>query len=98
MVLLSYKEVEGRKLQWQGDELCQKMHITKSSNQSVMQTKNSNILQYDSDEGSVESEESDNEESLNLGRVFEKSNENTFLIGHSSRFGRSVKLHRRYLY
>ena len=28
------------------------------------------ILQYDSDEASVESEESDNEESLNLGRVF----------------------------
>ena len=36
----------------------------------------SEILQYDSDEASVESEESDNEESLNLGRVFETSNEN----------------------
>ena len=34
----------------------------------------SGILQYDSDEASVESEESDNEESLNLGRVFETSN------------------------
>ena len=39
----------------------------------------SEILQYDSDEASVESEESDNEESLNLGRVFETSNENSFL-------------------
>ena len=28
------------------------------------------ILQYDSDEASVEKEESDNEELLNLGRVF----------------------------
>ena len=56
------------------------------------------ILQYDSDEASVESEESDNEESLNLGRVFEISNENSFLTGHSSRFGRSVKFNRRCLY
>ena len=35
----------------------------------------STILQYDSHEASVESEESGNEESLNLGRVFETSNE-----------------------
>ena len=33
----------------------------------------SKILPYDSDEASVESEESDNEESLNLVRVFEIS-------------------------
>ena len=39
----------------------------------------SEILQYDSDEASVESEERGNEESLNLGRVFETSNENLFL-------------------
>ena len=58
----------------------------------------SEILQYDSDEGSVESKESDNEESLNLGRVFETSDENSFLIGNSSRFGRSVKFNRHYLY
>ena len=56
------------------------------------------VLQYDSDEASVKSEESDNEESLNLGRVFEISNENSFLIGHSSRFGKSVKFNRRCLY
>ena len=37
------------------------------------------ILLYDNDEASVESEESGNEESLNLGRVFETSNE--FLNG-----------------
>ena len=30
MMFLSDKEVEGRKRQWQGVELCQKMHITKS--------------------------------------------------------------------
>ena len=36
----------------------------------------SEIQQYDSDKASVESEGSDNEESLNLGRVFEASNEN----------------------
>ena len=40
MMLLSDKEVESRKLQWQGAEICQKMHITKSSNKSLMQTKN----------------------------------------------------------
>ena len=40
IVLLSDEEVEGRRLQWQGAELCQKIHITNSSNQSVMQTKN----------------------------------------------------------
>ena len=57
----------------------------------------SEILQYDSDEGSVESKESDNGESLNLERVFETSDENSFLIGNSSRFGRSVKFNRRYL-
>ena len=55
------------------------------------------ILQYDSDETSVKSEESDNEESLNLGRVFETSNENSFLIGRSSRFDSSVKCKRRCL-
>ena len=38
----------------------------------------SEILQYDSDEASVDSEESDNEESLNLGTVFETSNEIRF--------------------
>ena len=37
------------------------------------------ILQCDSDEASVESEENDNEESPNLRRMFEKSNENSFL-------------------
>ena len=37
------------------------------------------ILQCDSYEASVESEVDDNEESLNLGRVFEKPNENSFL-------------------
>ena len=58
----------------------------------------SEILQYGSDETSVENEESDNEESLNLGRAFEISNTNSFLIGHSSRFGRSVKFNRRCLY
>ena len=58
----------------------------------------SEILQYDSDEARVESEESDNEGSLNLGRVFETSNENSFLTGLSSRFGRSVKYKRRCLY
>ena len=36
MVLLFDKEVEGRKLQWQGAKLCQKMHITRNSNESVM--------------------------------------------------------------
>ena len=45
---------------------------------------NSEILQCDNDEASVESEESYSEELLNLGRVFETSNENAFLIGHSS--------------
>ena len=58
----------------------------------------SEILPYGSDEVSVESEESDNEESLNLGRAFEISNANSFLIGHLSRFGRSVKFNRRCLY
>ena len=43
----------------------------------------SKILQYNNDKTRVESQESDNKESLNLGRVFETSNENTFLIGHS---------------
>ena len=38
----------------------------------------SKILSYDSDKASVESEESDNEESLNLVRVFETSNGNSF--------------------
>ena len=58
----------------------------------------SKILQYDSDKANVESEECDNEELLNLGRVFETSNTNLFLMGHSSRFGRSVKFNRRCLY
>ena len=58
----------------------------------------SKILQYDSEEASVVSKESDNEESLNLKRVFEASNENWFLIGRLSTFGRSVKFNRRYLY
>ena len=56
------------------------------------------ILQYDSDEGSVKSEESDHEESLNLGKGFEASKENSFLKGHSSKFGKSVKFNRPYLY
>ena len=56
------------------------------------------ILQCDSIEASVESEESHNEESLNLERVFKISNEHSFLIGHSSRFGRSVKFNRLCLY
>ena len=54
----------------------------------------SEILQYDS----VESEESDDEESLNLRRVFEMLSENAFLIRHTSRFGRSVEFNRRCLY
>ena len=58
----------------------------------------SEILQYDSDEASVESKKSDDEESLNLGRMFKTSNENSFLIGHSSRSGRSVEFSQRYLY
>ena len=58
----------------------------------------SEILQYDSDKASVESEEINNKESLNLERVFKTSNANSFLIGHSSRFGRSEKFNRRYLY
>ena len=41
------------------------------------------VLQYDSKEGSIERGESDNKQSLNLGRVFETSNENTFSMGHS---------------
>ena len=53
------------------------------------------VLQYDSKEGSMESKESDNKQSLNLERVFETSNENTFSMGHSLRFGRSVKFNRR---
>ena len=77
MVLLSDMKVEGSKLQWQGAELCQKMHIMKSSNQSVMKTKKHSdehdadreILRHDSDEASADSEESDNQQSLNLGRV-----------------------------
>ena len=56
------------------------------------------VLQYDSKEGSIEREESDNKQSLNLGRVFETSNENTFSMGHSLRFGRSVEFNRRYFY
>ena len=87
MVLLSYKEVEGRKLQYQGKALCQKVYNTRSSNQSMMQRKNTvmnmkvtEILQYDSDGASVESEKSDNKESLNSERVFEILNENTLLI------------------
>ena len=39
----------------------------------------SKILQYDSEEGSAESKESDNEESLNLGRVFETFVNKTFI-------------------
>ena len=58
----------------------------------------SEILQYDSDKASVESKESYNRESLNLGRVFETSNANSFLIGHSSRLDRSVKFNQRCLY
>lgn len=50
------------------------------------------IPQYDSDEATVVRKESDNEESLNLERVFQAPNENSFLIGHSSRFCRSAKL------
>ena len=57
----------------------------------------SEILQYDSTD-SVESEGSDSQESLNVGRVFETSNENKLLIGHSSRFDRSVKFSWRFLY
>ena len=49
------------------------------------------ILQYDRD-ASVESEENDNEESLNLGRVFETS----FLIRHSLMSGMSLKFNCHY--
>ena len=56
------------------------------------------VLQCDRDEASVESEESHNEELLNLARVFEASKENLFSIEHSSRFGKSVTFNRRYLY
>ena len=58
----------------------------------------SEILQYDSDEASLEWKEIDNEESLSLRRVFETSNENLFLIGRSSRLGRRAKFNRRYLH
>lgn len=58
----------------------------------------SEILHYVGDEAIIKSEKSDNEESLNLVRVFETSNENSFLIGYSSRCGRSVKFNRHYLY
>ena len=54
------------------------------------------ILQFDSDEASVKSEESDNNESLSSGRVFETLNENT-LLWHSAKFDMSVKFYRRYL-
>ena len=106
MVLLSDKEVEGRKLQWQGAELCQKNAYYKELKPISDVDKeyidehesNSEALQYDSDEASVESEESDNKQSLNLESVFETSNENSSLIGHSSRFCRSVKFNRYCLY
>ena len=47
---------------------------------TVMNMKVTEILQYDSDGASVESEKSDNKESLNSERVFEILNENTLLI------------------
>lgn len=42
----------------------------------------------DSDEGSIETP----------GRIFQAANEATFLIGHASRFGRSVRFNKRYIY
>ena len=42
----------------------------------------------DSDEGSIETP----------GRIFQTANEATFLIGHASRFGRSVRFNKRYIY
>ena len=44
------------------------------------QESDSEILQYDSNEASAETEESDNKKSVNLRKVFETSNENTLLI------------------
>ena len=92
MVLLFNKEMEGRKLKWQ-------VPISDADKEyGDEHESDSKILQWDREEASVVSKESDNEESLNLGRVFEASNENWFLIGHLLRFGRSVKFNRRYLY
>ena len=71
---------------------------TKNTGMSNEHENDSEILQDDSDEDSVESKESDNKESLNLGRVFETSNQNMFLIGHSSSLGGNVKFNRCYLY
>ena len=69
--------------------------LTKNTGMDNEHENDSEILQYSD---SVESKESDNKESLNLGRVFETSNQNMFLIGHSSSFGGNVKFNRCYLY
>ena len=78
MVLLFDKKVEGRKLQWQGAELLSKnayykelIPVSNVDKEYIDEHESDSVIvQYDSDEASVESEESDNEESLNLGRVF----------------------------
>ena len=54
------------------------------------------ILQFDSDEASVESEEKDNIKSLNSGRLFVALNENT-LLWNWKYSGMSIKLYWRYL-
>ena len=42
----------------------------------------SEVLRYASNEASFESEKIDNKTMLNLGRVFETSNQKKFLLGH----------------
>ena len=49
--------------------------LTKNTGMDNEHENDSEILQYSD---SVESKESDNKESLNLGRVFETSNQNIF--------------------
>ena len=90
MVLVSDEEVDGRNYK----ELKPISDVDKEYSDDHQS--NSQILQCDNDEASVKSEESYSEESLNLGKVFETSNENAFLIGHSSRLGGSAKFNRSY--
>ena len=69
MVLLSGKEVDSRKLHWQGTGLCQKnaYYEELKANSDVDKEyideheSDSKILQYDSEEASIKSEESDSE-------------------------------------
>ena len=105
MMLLSNKEVEGQEKTMASNRTLSKNVYYEELKPVIDVDKeyigehqsDSKILLYDSDLASVKSEESDNEESLNLGRVFETSNARLFLIGHSSKFGRSVKFNPRCL-